>query len=570
MKLNKYLATALLLLPMGFMTSCSDDDNLAEAPRLFTPVPELVQNRNSIEVSWKQITGATQYDLTLYKLTGTDEAGENTYEVYSTATCTESPYTFTDLEWDEKYNVAIHCSNATKESRTLRSSDATITYPTSLKSVKTIDNAARVSWDLGGNEIRAILAISEEGDTVVKTLSSAQYQTGEVDIVGLQPSTKYVFRAFSDTETYNNDTYAGRMNGTTTKAIDFDTEYGAGMWLDIRDYDDKMAKDTLKTAEFWEQVQDGMTIVLRGDFDYKVNNSIAFDKSVRFTTAATLGGNARFVASGGMTLAKNVTVDFVEFNNVDFISDKAMPEGGNEIATNTDKGFGGRQVFNINGVNSTLTNLTFKGCHIEGFRAVVRAQKDNDNITNIVMEDCFVNGIGDQGVFTTTNKLGDWQLVSIKNCTFTNIVLLCDFRATANALTMNIDNCTFCYAPIETTANKNTPLFRFMDNQVTLNVNNTIFGPSMATDGSAGDAVQTNTAGKAGSIMIDANNALVTVSKSFKTKFDWTAIKEVTYPLDNLNSLTIDETELWKDPAGGDFHFKTPLDEANIGDARWQ
>ena len=341
MKLKNILAIMLLAATTtGFLSSCSDKATDSQAPRLFRPVASLVTSNNSVTASWDNISGATQYNLTLYRVTGQDEAGENIYEAVSTGSCESSPYTFDDLAWDEKYRVEISCSGNNLESKTYTTSDVNVAYPTSLKSSpKTIDNAARITWDLNGDQIKTIVATPEdgEGDPVIVTLSDAQYEAGQIDVMGLEAGTKYIFTAYSDKEELSNSTYVGKVTATTSKPIDFDEAYGAGKWLDIREYDENMAKDTLKTPEFWEQVSDGMTIILRGDFDYKVNNSQPFDKSVRFVTASTLGNNARFISSGGLTLAKGVNIDFIEFVNVDFISDKAMPGGGNEIATNTDR-----------------------------------------------------------------------------------------------------------------------------------------------------------------------------------------------------------------------------------------
>ena len=577
MKLKNILAIMLLAATTtGFLSSCSDKATDSQAPRLFRPVASLVTSNNSVTASWDNISGATQYNLTLYRVSGQDEAGENIYEAVSTGSCESSPYTFDDLAWDEKYRVEISCSGNNIESKTYTTSDVNVAYPTSLKSSpKTIDNAARITWDLNGDQIKTIVATPEdgEGDPVIVTLSDAQYEAGQIDIMGLEAGTKYIFTAYSDKEELSNSTYVGKVTATTSKPIDFDEAYGAGKWLDIREYDEKQAKDTLKTSEFWEQVSDGMTIILRGDFDYKVNNSQPFNKSVRFVTASTLGNNARFVSSGGLTLAKGVTIDFIEFVNVDFISDKAMPEGGNEIATNTDKGFGGRQVFNINGTNSTLKKISFKGCKIEGYRAMVRAQAATDGVQEIEVDNCIINGIGDQGVFTTNNKAADFQKITLKNSTITNIVMLCDLRNSKGNIEFNIVNCTFCYAPIETTANANTPMFRITGNKntVNLNVQNTLFGPSMYTGG-GGSSITTYKAGEKGSIFLNGSETtLASVSKSFKTNFTWTEIGAnlTTYPLDGLQELSVDETGLWSAPASGEFKLITSVGEDGIGDPRW-
>lgn len=564
----------LVTMASGTFISCNEDELMADAPRLFRPVSTLQVETNSIIVTWENIKGATSYNLELYKVISTDDSGVNTYEKYAEATSTASPYTFEDLNWDEKYMVKIKCAGDTKESEFYESDDVSVTYISKIKSLKLIDNAARLTWTDGGSTIKLIKAVpeTEELATITKEVSAKEYANGSVDITGLTPETSYTIYAYSSIEEQNNDTYAGRISGTTSASVDFDTMFGAGKWIDIRNYDETEAADILKTNEFWEQITEGMTIILRGDFDYKVNNGIKFDRSVTFRTAATLGGNARFISSGGMQCAKGATVEQVKFESVDFYSDKAIEGGDNEVAKTDDKSFGGRQVFNESGTNSTLKNLIFKDCHIEGYRAVVRAQKNIDNITNIEFNGCTINGIGDQGIVTVTDKNADWQNITFIDCTITNIVMLGDLRKTPNAMTVTVENCTFCYAPIETTANANTPLFRFGSNNVTLNVRKTLFGPSMASDDSKGEKIKTYTAGTVGSIFMNASKAAVNVSNSFKTNFTWAAIGDpspTTYPLEGLNELSFDENALWQDPANGDYKIKGNIGEDGIGASKW-
>ena len=572
MKLNKIFAMTLLAaLALGGMSSCSDDDNLGDAPRLFRPVASLETSNNTIKATWDNIAGATEYKLQLFRVTGTDEAGENIYEQVTEATCQGSPYTFTDLAWDEKYHVAISCSNTSKASGIYTTDDVNVNYISSLTGSKLIDNAARLSWKTDGDVIKAIIATPVGGgEAQTFTVKKAAYEAGYMDIYGLQPETAYTFMVYKDSETFNNDTYAGKVTGTTKASVDFDEKYGAGKWLDIRDWDLTSHADTLQKPEFWANVQDGMTIILRGEQQYKVNNSVAFDRSVSFITGPTLGNNAQFVSSGGLTCAKGVTIEKLKFEDIDFISDKALNDESYAIANCTDKGFGGRQVFNNNGTNSTVNELIFKNCTMTGYRAIVRAQNANDAIHSISLRGCIINGVGDQGVVTTTNKAADWKTINIEDCTITNIVMLCDLRATAEPVTMNVKNCTFCYAPIETTANANTPLFRFGSNAATLNVQNTLFGPSMQTTGSGGDEIVTYNAGTAGSIFLNGPEVLVSVAKSFKTNFIWTLINETAYPLDGLSELSMDETKLWQAPAEGDFKLIGNIGETGIGDSRWQ
>lgn len=566
MKMKKYLAMLLLAVTTSSaFISCDDDENLGEAPRLFRPVASLEVQNNSIVATWENIKGAETYELELYRVSGEDEAtGENLYELYEKVTCESSPYTFSDLNWDEKYMLKISCKGLTMSSLQYDTDDINVTYISKIKSIKLIDNAARITWEQGGSVIKMIKAVPQvEGmEPILREVSEKEYENGTIDIVGLNPETPYIMYTYSSTDELNNSTYAGRISGTTTSAIDFDGVYGAGMWLDIRSYDEKQLVDTLKKSEFWEQVVDGMTIILRGDFDYKVDGNVKFDRSVRFVTAATLGGNARFISGGGLQCAKGANVEWVEFQNIDFISDKALPGGGYEISTNTAIGFGGRQVFNENGTNSTLGRLVFRGCSIEGYRAVVRVQNANDNIREVLFYDCTFNGIGDQGLVTTNNKKADWKKVTFNDCTFTNVVLLCDLRASAGELALGINNCTFCYAPLE---GYSTGLFRLEKNPVSMSVTKTLFGPSMASEGGKGSVVQAFTPGTTvGSKLLNATATTPNVANSFKTNFI-----VASNPLDGLNELGFDENTLWVNPAKGDFKIKTSVGEEGIGASKW-
>lgn len=556
------------------MVSCSDDDNLGDAPRLFRPVASSTVNSNTLKVEWDKIQGAKSYELKLMQLTGeTNEDGVALAKAVRTVTTEDDNYTFENLDWDEKYGVAIKCVGDSKESEYYEVKAQAINYPTKVSGAKVIDNAARVSWGEGGQQIKYVMACPAEDaatkDTIKVKVSDADYAQGYVDVYGLTPETSYTFKTYDSSSEFNNVTYAGRASATTKASVNFDEKYGAGNWLDIRGWDEKEAKDTLKTAGFWEQVKDGMTVILRGEQEYKISNAINLDRNVTFITGMTLGGNAQFTFSGGMNVKKGVTIDKVKFESIDMISDKQLDEEA--FRTGTDKGFGGRQVINVNGTGSTIKELNFTDCYIRGFRGVVRAQAATDNFNNVTFKSCTIDGVGDQGVVTTNNKAADWQNVTFDDCTITNIVMLCDFRASANPMTVNVNNCTFCYAPMETTANANTPLFRFLTNKVTLNISNSIFGPSMASEDSKGSKINLYTAGSKGSILLNASETGLNVASSYKTKYDYTPIgaDAVTYGIDELIGFSGSETDLWNDPVKGDFKFKATLD-SEAGASKWK
>lgn len=93
MKLFRYMACGLLVAgSLTVFTACEDDNNLGEAPRLFSPVVNVTTNANAIECKWNGIQGATSYILTLQReLTTTDDSGAALAEDVRTVTVNVDP-----------------------------------------------------------------------------------------------------------------------------------------------------------------------------------------------------------------------------------------------------------------------------------------------------------------------------------------------------------------------------------------------------------------------------------------------------------------------------------------------
>ncbi|MBQ6202672.1 MAG: hypothetical protein IJK46_01095 [Prevotella sp.] len=586
--MKKIIKSLLLLAAVtagtGTFVSCSDDDDLTTADALFRPIINEDDNieqgldENTIPymiVTWDNYTSANQYTVRIESIDGSDKKEVTTSET----TCR-----FDNLNYDTEYYVYINSANTQTglSSKPYSLTTTTLDYPTSLSSLSTsdiIDTQARVKWSGESTVYDNIKIYKDSNDSLVcdtvitDDINAAQ----QLIFKGLAPKTGY------RVEAYNNGSYQGKKRFTTVAS-----EKYSGAVFDLRGMDEETAKTYITTDQIAADVEanpdEDITYVVEGGVSYKISGGTAIPattKTVKFVTGLTLAGNAKFISGGGFAIVKGADVYGLEFEKIDFVSDKFNSDDVQAgIAANTDKGFGGRQVFNINGVKSTLSNLTFKDCSMQGYRAVVRSQADNDNITNIVMEGCFINGIGDQGVLTSTNKKAEWKTVLMKNCTVTNIVLLCDFRAytTSNKLpiVLNIENCTFCYAPMETNANTNTPMFRAGDN-TTINIKNTLFGPSMATAESAGSTMNPYKAGSVGSIMATGSPTF-NVEDSYKTNFDWYTVTAedgsvTSYGIDGVANLGISETELWSSPNKGQFGIIGKVSGVNLntlGDSRWQ
>ena len=577
--MNKTIKSMLLLalaaVGLGTLNSCSDDDD-STMSRLFRPV---LSNSNIItgldaekvpylELKWDSYADADKYVAVLVPSNG----GDSIVITTDTSTCR-----FNNLAYDAEYLIKLKAISTKRslESKFYQTSVTTADYPTMLNNFTSstiIDTQAKATWDADGGKTRYdLLKLFKEStgehiqDIVV---TDADLAAGQIFISNLEPKTTYRLEA------YYNGKYLGKKRFTTTAPENYD-----GYVFDMRGMDDKESERFISTETLDSIVSHNpgtdVTIVLKGGMSYKISGGTtipAMANKIKFVTGLSLSGNATIISTGGMTIGKDgADVKEIVFEKINFISDKARDM--ESLYDNTDKGWGGRQVFNINGVKSTVETLTFKNCSITGYRAVVRGQTANDHIHNIKMEDCVVNAIGDQGVFTNADKGGDWRNVSLKNCTFTNIVMLCDFRKTVNPLEMNVENCTFCYAPMETNSNANTPLFRFGANPVTLNVKNTLFGPAMASEESAGGAILPYRAGVIGSVLMNATATTAIVLNSYKTNFIYTdfGTEEApkTYPIEGVETLNMSETQLWSNPGEGNFKIIATLDASNVGDSRW-
>lgn len=550
------------------LSSCSSDNNLPAADALFRPV--LTEN-NNIEhgldenlspymiVTWDNFTDATQYVISAVANDGSDSQIITT----DTTVCQ-----FNNLQYDKEYNISIHCENTTTglASKDFTLTTTTLDYPTKLASISTsdvIDTQVRIKWsDVAYDRLDIFKDSSDELVTTIE-LTDEDNKAGNIIIRNLDPSTSYRVLAYSE------DEYLGKKRFTTTS----EENYGDDVVIDLRSLTEeesaKYITTDLITADIEANPDKNITYVLQGGVKYTISSLTipAYAKRLKFVTGLTLAGNAEFINSSAITVAKGVEIEAIEFEKIHFYAGN----GEEDVKTNTKKAFSSKQVFNINGTGTTVKSLSFKSCRVDNYRAVVRGQTVNDHIQNTVFDDCIINGIGDQGVITNADKGGDFQSMKATNCTFTNIVMFADLRKTKGAVTMDFENCTFCYAPMETTANANTPLFRFGSNNVTLNIKKTFFGPSMFTKDGKGADLTTFKAGENGSILLNASKTTVNVENSYKTDFTYTPFGETAtiYPIEGLTESKLSETGLWKAPAEGIFNVIGKLDETGIGDARW-
>ena len=575
--IKSILLLAAVSVGMGTLVSCNDDDDLTKADALFRPVINetdnvvhglTADNVPYMIVNWDNYTDANRY---VVGIQATDGSDTRTIETDTTT------YRFDDLQYDKEYNITLQAKSTVSglESKPFSLTTTSLDYPTMLSTPAAsdiIDIAARIRW-AEGTVYDKLEIYKDSNDSLVTTVNLSSEQLSELAAIvsNLEPKTTYKVLA------YENGAYRGKKRFTTAAPESF-----SGAVIDLRDEMDSIAKTYFTTDQLAADVEanagKNLTYVLKGGFVYKVSGGTALPSTantIKFVTGLTLEGNANFLQSGGFTMASGADINSVVFEKIDFVSDK-VNNGSNPVDTNHEKGWGGRQVFNVNGTKATMKSLTYRNCSFTGYRAVCRAQTANDAVNNILLEGCQINCIGDQGVITTTNKAADWQNVTLRNCTVTNIVMLCDLRSTAGTINFNIENCTFCYAPMETTSNSNTPLLRLGSGNVNVKVKNSLFGPSMKSTDSSGDEIWTYEAGTAGTIMVTGTPNNLEVSDSYKTNFAWTDLgsdgEVKVFPMEGLGELSLDETKLWSNPSKGVFNIigsQSGVDLKSLGDSRW-
>ena len=559
MNMKKILKSMLLFAAVTTgavgIVSCSDD-NLPQADALFRPV---ITESGNIEhfldgnlvpymtIKWDNYTSANQYIVRIESIDGND-----VQEIVTDKTDCE----FDNLQYDQEYNVFLTAANTESglKSKAFTLTTTTLDYPTSLKAINStdiIDNAVRVTWDDVDYDLLRI--VNDDDEELVKEVqvTEADNENGSIIVNGLDPKTTYRVLA------YANDKYLGKKRFTTVASEDF----GSDVVIDLRNLTPDESKKFITSAVIAEDIEQNpgqnITYVLQGGIEYTISD-VKFPtcaNRIKFVTGLTLAGNAKFVSSAAMTAVTGSEIAAIEFEKIDFYAGK----GAEDVKACTDNKFGSKQVFNLaDGIAATIGRISFKSCSMNYYRALVRAQDGSSNkkeFGEVVFDDCVMNGVGDQGIVTTSNKAGDsFGTVTFNNCTITNINVIADFRQNAaQNPVINFTNCTLSYAPLET-----GQMLNLGSTAITINVQKTLIGPAMK----AKAPWQVGATGK----MINASKATVNVESSYMTTYEWVAENI----FEGIKDAKQTETELWKAPATGDFSIIGKLEETGIGDLRWQ
>lgn len=572
MKLIKYLVCGVLMAgSLSVLTSCEDDDNLGQAPRLFSPVVGVTTSSNSLICKWQGIKGANNYKLTLLKETSLlDEAGEPVYQEVKVVDTPASPYTFEGLDWDDRYRVDIQAIGDGIESHVYQGEAVTISYPTKLKSVaNVIDTGVRIEW----NEDKSVAAWTdvaymnvytrnadgsvtlyqpgdamaqsradevekdpivapEENDNYYYTLTEEDIRNSYCNIYGLDAATDYRVVAYNA-----EGEYRGRRDFTTKEAEVYENP---DVVRDLR----TEAVDTLK-QDLIDELPDGAVVVLTGGKQYVCNGTIKYKKSIKFTTGMSLEGKAILLSPG---FGVDGAVNRIEFNDVIIT---CLPND------NKSSNFGGRYVFGDATVYD-INEIVFENTDIKCERGIMRVRTAGQKINSVVMNNCTMDSIGGYGICQLDASNVSVGSFTITNSTITNAerVLRCakDNSGYTNILVENVtfayvsNNCSYFDMGSKESQNPN----------LTLEMKNCIIGP-----GFDGKMIQG----------FNCKQGLASFTNLYATSDAEMSVDDVgnlKNPFGSYEVMSQSSKDIWENPENHDFTLKSAsLPCAAAGDPRW-
>ncbi len=591
MKLIKYLACGLLFAgSMAVLTACNDDNDLGNPPRLFRPVVSAEASANNLICKWQGIEGATSYKLTVLRDTGgIDENGDAVMEEVATTEVMGSPYTFEDLAWDEKYRVTIQAFGNNIQSGVYETELTSINYPTKLQNIAdVIDTGVKVPWSESDDiayinvyvrnddntvtpydpetfvpQSPAEQTASREGEEEVEpetpgdnvdgvnpddyyyVVTDEDRENNYCEIYGLAPSTAFRVIAYDA-----KGEYLGRKDFKTQAAEVYDNP---DLVRDLRSIPDEVA-DTIFCTDFFDELQPGTLVILKGGYTYPSKGTPEISKSVTIKTGMSLSGKA-ILKTGGFLFAEGNVGD-IKFQDV-------------KVETNADKtssNFGGRYLLNQN-KKTKVNSLTLDNVEIRYMRGGVRIQSQPSEFDNVVINNCVFDSIGGYRVLCIDNAGGQFTNVTVTNSTFANCEgVMRNNKEVKGFDNMTISDCTFVFCG--TASNQ---VFDFANNaeqnrDLKFSVTNCIFGPGYGSTEGSLIAFQGFRCAGANSVCA-FTNCFMTADAEYAVKADTGAIQGEMPGCEKSGTKTAD---LWVAPFQSDFSIKTAsADCANLGDPRW-
>lgn len=546
MKNIKFSKVLLLLLGVLLAFSCSEEKEVFPETRLFRPVlnSNLAAKDNAILIDMAKMKEAVSYKVEISR--------DKFTTVLRTIETTENKIVIADLLWNTEYQVRSTAIASKPEFDSKISDLGSVTtdrFP-SIMQIPTasdvIDNAAKVHWLTGTGtgaaitQVKVFAITDEELKTPLATyaVTTAEQTAGEKIIGNLLPSTEYQLAI------YSGETLRGWEKYKTKDPL-----VSGSNVIDLRGIlnDPDILVKTMKTAA------DGSIILLDGSVIYNTNDgtaNFAFNKSLTIQSGYSFnpaGATLNFSKEFAVTAGSNITSILFEGITLTGI-------------------YTSNYVFNIDAA-ATIGEIKFNNCKINNFRGVVRAKGvsggTSGTLSKFTVDNCIINDIKDYGILNM--DVATWKFTDavIKSSTIYRTVLFLVSKSNSNSVL--IEDCTINESPEKARAIFNWSGAAGQNNVANgITIKNTIIGHGWDTAAGGVDYAIKGITGLA------TTNFMV--SNSYSTadfKYTVTGTPIPTFP-NFTYSKTV--TDLWKDPAKGDFNIKDPSFAGikSAGDPRWR
>lgn len=544
MKIFKYIvgSGAFMLLTSIIGTACTDGNDWnvdSTHDRLFSVTASDISvsaKPTSAEVSWKVVPDAEYYVMEYSTDSLYDEIAmggtEHSVIVGEDKSIVESPYTITGLQGETKYFLRIKSMSSAKadskwtylEKYSFKTSTEQI-----LNEVASITGESAVlSWTEGAEVTSLKLAEAkddvEEVDTTYIELDAAAVAASSYTLTGLSPKTKY------SVSIYNGNVKRGTRTFTTTES------YPAGYDI-INVTDAEMLNDVFSNPTNYIQDNGGNVVLVFANgstTDY-------MGESLELTIPAELKSVIFWGESGdtkpvfmpkGLSMAGSH--DLIRFYNLDLQNTSS----GSDYIVN----------FNVEG---NVGEILIDNCNISKTRGVVRVQTNgaNGSIGSINIDNCVLTDIGSYAIVQTKVSGFTLNSISLSNSTISTVNAGGVLITQQDNVNISIDACTFYNC---VTSGKSFIDINKMSN-VTVDVKNTIIGQLYSyTSGSTIKATSVKD-------IATTTNLFTTTDCPYNSGYEWGEM------------LNVSSTELFVNPAEGDFHIQSASqsDVAGAGDPRW-
>lgn len=459
-------------------------------------------------------------------------------------TLTSSPVVLSGLDGDSKYYMRVKAMSSTSnESKWVYYKDGS-SFKTkaeqifnNVEATDLFEDHVNLSWTPGADVTHITYANTNDAENIQTiNLTDEEKAAGKYTLAGLQPTSTYTITI------YKNDVKRGQLQITTPAAMpaaNFKYSLASDVTVISQDLIDEIAEKAKAAAGNETNysatigIPAGAKVALYGINDSdggKTNVTIPDGMSVTFFGLA--GGDAPTI-----NLDKNLDIAgshaFIKFQNVKleengagyFINQSKACTVSEFTLENCEVSNLKTSFFRLQGSDAksigklTLKNSIFtKLCAGYGF-IHIDAGSGKGHLDNVEIDGCTFNSICVTGKVFIFSKKTDMQDITIKNSTFYN-----------------------CNGNGQYFVDFNTDTF----GPSTFTIENCIFGKS------ADEATNKNIRSK----------TPATVANSFRTTDFFKVIKGV-------NDTEFSSTQLFKDPANGDFTIKAGTLKEKAGDPRW-